>query len=444
MVRRKWVPVCCLLVLLITGLAWFFHGRLADLPGRLHLSVGEEYSFPVRRPFSITGLTCYPDSKLSWERNDRNLKIIPGDFGEFNLSVSFLGLIPVRTLVIDVSPEISVIPGGQSIGILLAPSGLIVVDHIPLTGADGSRSYPARDAGIAVGDIITRIEDQPVQSSQQVRQLVALYGDLGRPLLITLRRGGKEIQTRIKPVKVRSDTEAGFGGTYLLGLWLEDPAAGIGTLTFYDPRSGVYGALGHMVTDSNNNPVKVADGRIVKAYISGVRQGAFGRPGEKIGTFRDDTDVIGYIHKNTVYGVFGRFLNGIRPPQGARIKVARAHEVTTGPARILTVLQGDRVESFDVRITTVNRASRPSMKNLVIEVVDPELLRRTGGIVQGMSGSPIIQQGRLVGAITHVFVNDPTKGYGILADWMLQEASLITPGSDESGAAGSERRRQVA
>ncbi len=213
--------------------------------------------------------------------------------------------------------------------------------------------------------------------------------------------------------------------TYLLGIYLEDPAAGVGTMSFYDKDTGRFGALGHMITDSRGRPMTIAKGSIVEATIDSIRYGSKGSPGEKVGFFNGDQDVMGIIDSNTSFGIFGQLEGTV--PQSAfaePVPVAFAHQVRLGPAEIYTVLQGSRIERFAVEIVKVANQTRPGEKGMVIEVTDERLLRETGGIIQGMSGSPILQNGMLVGAITHVFVNNPTKGYGSFAQWMVYEAGL--------------------
>lgn len=227
---------------------------------------------------------------------------------------------------------------------------------------------------------------------------------------------------RVYPARVRDES----GQVHLrLGVYLEDTAAGVGTLSFYHPASGRYAALGHMVTDSRTGEQAIINnGRIVPALIAGIRRGSKGQPGEKIGLFQERAPSLGIITKNSSIGIFGELTNLVASNQPT-LPVAMAHEVELGPAYIRTVIDGDKVEQFDVKIVKVNKQTKPGIKGMVIEITDPRLLEITGGIVQGMSGSPIIQNQKLVGVITHVFVNDPTRGYGVFAEWMVHEAGLF-------------------
>ena len=197
-------------------------------------------------------------------------------------------------------------------------------------------------------------------------------------------------------------------------------------MTFYEPLTGAYGALGHVITDSyTKKPIVIRSGEIVSANISGINSGQRGLPGEKLGTFLDGNDELGMITKNCEFGIYGT-LNHL--PKNIYfqepIPVATSRQVKLGKALMYTVVEGGKIERFDIEIEHVSYQSRPASKGLIIKVVDPRLLRLTGGIVQGMSGSPIIQNGCLVGAVTHVFVNDPKKGYGVLAEWMINEAEI--------------------
>lgn len=209
----------------------------------------------------------------------------------------------------------------------------------------------------------------------------------------------------------------------MLGLYLKDPAAGVGTLTFWEPVRKVYGALGHMIA-GDIGAVLESEGRIVPAHIHGIQPGERGRPGEKLGIF-EAGPALGTIEKNTGFGIFGTLLRAPGPSQPL-VPVALAHEVRQGDAQMLTVVEGGKVEAFDVRVVSVQRQAKPGGKGLVIEVTDPRLIERTNGIVQGMSGSPILQGGKLIGAVTHVFINNPLRGYGVLAEWMVYEAGLGT------------------
>ncbi len=405
-------------------------------PDSLRLSEGYEHSLKIGLPITLhirpskEGIIKINDKIIGKGSTSVNLRspvsICPVSQGEVNLEFSLFGIIPLRKMKIDVLPDVRVIPGGDAIGILVTSEGVIVTGFEELTTKNGIRSSPGRDGGIMSGDIILRVNGEEVYDRVQLSILINKYGRNGSPLDITIKRDGVLLVKKINPLYLSSTENIGFG-QYKIGVYVDDNAAGVGTLTFYDPQTLRYGALGHMVSDSRNNQrVDIKDGRLVEAQICGINQGSRGRPGEKIGTFQGQKDIIGVIDKNSDFGIFGRLItlptaSSSREP----IPVAFAEEVQEGPAYILTVLEDNRIDKFNVLIQKVIRQKTPDGKGLIIKVVDPRLLNITGGIIQGMSGSPIIQNGKLIGAVTHVFVNDPTRGYGILAEWMLLETGIL-------------------
>jgi stage IV sporulation protein B len=269
-----------------------------------------------------------------------------------------------------------------------------------------------------------------VQSDSQVADIVNQTGQTGNSLDILIKRNGQTLNLAINPLLCNETNR------YRIGLFVRDSAAGVGTMTFYDPKSGAYGALGHVITDSDTNqPIDVERGKIVSASISGIQYGRRGQPGEKIGVFIDEEKTLGNIRKNCNFGIFGSLTQPMTSTEanGEAIPVASMSQVTVGPAEILTVVDGQNIERFSIEIQKVTVQETPETKGMVIKITDPRLLERTGGIIQGMSGSPIIQNGKLVGAVTHVFVHDPTRGYGCFIDWMLIEAGILPKKQERAG-----------
>lgn len=347
-----------------------------------------------------------------------SMAIEPLAVGEFALETRLLGVVPFRRVTVDVLPPIQVVPGGHSIGVLLKEDGVAVVGHAPVVDDRGRTHHPALDAGLMVNDLIMSINGQEVTSVQQVSQLVDRQGRQGGPVVLAVRRGDQVERIEINPVYNPDQRR------WLMGVWIRDSAAGVGTLTFYHPGSGVYGALGHLITGPDSRrPVDVDQGQIVEASVLSIEKGQEGRPGEKVGRFSGPS--LGTVLRNTEYGIFGRLTRSLPPAPGPdTVKVALASQVETGPAEIITVIEGEKMQRFSVEIERII-SRRPGGKNMVLRITDPRLLAATGGIVQGMSGSPILQNGRLAGAVTHVFVNDPTRGYGVLAHWMVVHSGLL-------------------
>lgn len=399
---------------------WHIPADFRLLPGQ---QLGLEFGrFIQVMDESATGWLSLPERGV--------MTVRAGDGGDARLALRLFGIVPVRRVRVSVVPELAVVPGGQAIGVLTTAYGLIVGSTLQLVDAEGQLRSPAREAGLAPGDVIARLAGQDVYSVEQVHDLVDRFGRRGEGLEVVLLRNGNELRRVLMPAAIRDPSSSGGIG-YRLGVTLENPAVGVGTLTFYDGTALRFGGLGHMITDSMNNRLEVSDGRIVEAMIRGIQKGSRGFPGEKIGAFEGDGSALGVIEKNTEFGIYGALFR--EPRHGLftePVPVALAHEVEPGDAQLLTVVDGERVEAFQLRILQVHPQRRQDGRGLVIQITDERLLDRTEGIVQGMSGSPIMQGGKLVGAVTHVFVNDPARGYGILAEWMAYEADLLEMISD--------------
>jgi stage IV sporulation protein B len=329
------------------------------------------------------------------------------------------GSIPLKRVKVNVLPDIRVYPGGQSIGVKLNSVGVLIVGHHYIQTDEGKVS-PGEEANLKVGDLILKMNDIELKNLNQIGSIVSDAGKEGTDISLEVLRDKEKIQVKLTPIFDKKEDR------YRLGLYIRNSAAGVGTLTFYHKESGAYGALGHVISDvDTQKPIIVSDGSIVNSSVSSIEKGEKGQPGEKLSHFFNEDHVLGNIKKNTPFGIFGhmntRLENGI---EDKAIPVALSEEVKIGPAQIYTVLEGQKVEKFDIEVVDIVEQKFPATKGLVIKVTDPVLLEKTGGIVQGMSGSPIIQNGKLIGAVTHVFVNDPTSGYGCFIEWMLQDAGI--------------------
>lgn len=299
------------------------------------------------------------------------------------------------------------VPVGHTVGIKLFSDGVVVIGLAEVETASGTLT-PGADCGLQVGDVIEEANGTEVASSEQFAQLLQEGGGLE----LSVSRGGEEVTLDAKPVLAED-------GTYRLGAWIRDSIAGIGTVTFYDPATGTFGALGHGITDTDTGLLMpLGDGSVMAASVKAVKPGCAGEPGELKGSFDLSAD-LGQLHANTERGVFGT-MDSCEFTSREAVPVASADQVHAGPAVILANVSGDGVEEYAVEITRV--LSGGSSRNLLLQVTDDRLIAQTGGIVQGMSGSPILQDGRLVGAVTHVLVDNPQRGYGILIENMLAEA----------------------
>lgn len=317
--------------------------------------------------------------------------------------------LPAVPCVGDTAGEKTLIPVGRTVGIKLFSKGVMVVALSEIQTAQGG-VWPAKESGLREGDIITEIEHQPVNSIEEVEQAVRSNG--GHALAIQAVRGGRQMEVSAVPCLA--------DGRYKLGAWLRDSMAGIGTVTYYDPDSGVFAALGHGINDIDTGLlVPIRSGGILSSTVTAVVKGEKAQPGQLHGTF-DLTRDIGSLYANSTSGVLGRAEPAVF--SGQALPIAKRSTVRTGGAVIRANVDGEVVEDYSVEILRIYPELGDDTRNLLLQITDKRLLEQTGGIVQGMSGSPILQDGKLIGAVTHVLVNDPTRGYGIFIENMLEAA----------------------
>ena len=330
--------------------------------------------------------------------------------GTATVTYRFIGLIPVKTVAVTVEAEKVLIPGGQSVGVAMLTEGVVVVGSSDI----GNTPSPARIAGIKAGDRIVRVNDTDVTSAAQLQSMIGEGGEA----LIEVVRGDEVLVFDVEPVRDARD------GAYRLGAWVRDSTAGIGTLTFFDPDTREFGALGHAITDVDTGIVlPVGYGGIYESSVIDVNKGKSGQPGELLGQFFDVETQLGEVKKNTDFGIFGTVNDPLENPLYPNgLLVGTRADVHVGEAQLLTTLVDGKIRAYDCEIVKLTEQSVPTTRSMVVKVTDDDLLDATGGIVQGMSGSPIVQDGRLVGAVTHVFINDPAQGYGIYIEWMLDAA----------------------
>ncbi|MDD3243421.1 MAG: SpoIVB peptidase [Eubacteriales bacterium] len=391
--------------------------RFAALPEKLNLSLGQSLLLDG----GIASPAQAQDQDVLLVQGDRlgdGFQLDPVSCGSTEVELKLFGVVPVKKIGVVVSPQKMLVPGGQSIGVAMQTDGVLVVGRSDIITRDDQVTSPARDSDLRPGDVILQVNGRDVQNSEHLGRLVEeLAGE--EPLTLTIEREDERRELSIRPLQ-----EKQYGG-WKLGVWVRDSTAGVGTLTYYDPDTGGFGALGHAITDLDTGSLlPVKQGEVLYSTILDVQVGQKGTPGELKGYFSSQDAKVGSIEKNTRFGIYGKAGQALRSEVYEQpIPIAPRSAVHTGAAQILSTVDGDGVKAYDVQIIKVNRQNEASAKGLVIEVTDPALLKKTGGIVQGMSGSPILQDGCLVGAVTHVFINDPTKGHGIFIEWMLETAA---------------------
>ena len=350
-----------------------------------------------------TEYTCYPDqppaasSLYTLEAESPAAQQQESD--QYSAKVKLFGLLPIKDATVHRITQKSLVALGTPFGVKLYTKGVIVID--------AEEDSAGIAAGIQVGDIILSYNDQVVRSNEELREQVQRCQ--GQKQKVTLLRNNRTQTLWVTP----AETENG----YIIGLWVRDSTAGLGTLTYYDPQTNTVAGLGHSISDVDTGlTMPVESGTLVTAEVKGIRAGEKGDPGELLGTLSNQT--FGSVTTNNETGLFGttdQKFDGIRYP------VALKEEVQEGEAQILCTLSGTTPQTYTINITKVNN-NLSELKNLCIQVTDERLLRETGGIVQGMSGSPILQNGKIIGAVTHVLISDPTCGYGIFIEKMLASA----------------------
>ena len=328
--------------------------------------------------------------------------------------ITALKVFPVKDITINVTKRQYVGLGGDVFGIKLYTKGVIVVSMDSVTTSSGSAD-PAASAGLKCGDVITQINGESALSSQQLTD--AVEQSQGKALAIKVDRNGEILDLTLKPAM-------SVNGKYKAGIWVRDSSAGIGTITYYDDNSMMFAGLGHGVCDVDTGKIMpLNDGEAVRARVNGFYKSSAGNPGELCGVFSDV--VLGSLRVNHETGIFGE----LSQPSGAKtVPVALESEVKLGKAQMITTIDDSGPQYYDIEIVKIYPSSDLSSRNMIIKVTDAELLEKTGGILQGMSGSPIVQNSMLVGAVTHVFVNEPQQGYAIFAGRMLDTMDSLKSG----------------
>ena len=388
---------------------------LRTLPDTLNVAMGQRAVIDTAFPLSVNVREGDVQAISSLDEGLEGVEIVAGERGKSTATISLFGLLPLREVEIDVSDDLRLYPGGQAVGVALHTQGVLVVGTSDLSDAFS----PARLAGLKAGDLITEVNGRSLDGTSQLTELVAASGE--KPLPLTVRRGDSTLSLTLEP---RRD---GQTGTYRIGAWVRDSTAGVGTMSFYGevtPGDSVrYGALGHAITDTDTQQIlTVGRGEVMLADVVDVRKGQVGVPGELKGSFLRENRVLGGIRLNNSFGIYGTLdAPPAHPLYPDGLPIGRKDAVHTGPASILCTVDAGGMKEYDVEIVEVARQTAPAQRSMVLRVTDETLLDKTGGIVQGMSGSPILQDGRLIGAVTHVFVNDPTMGYGLFVEWMLAQ-----------------------
>ena len=379
----------------------------------------------------VTNITSIPEKIILFEGENLNLGTIFGIFEtkepiittasttensnivkEEKITLILFNLLNIKDINITTIEKTRVIPLGNTIGLKLYSSGVLVIG---MTEIEGCRPY--ENSGIEEGDLITYINNKQVTTTDELVECV--NNSQGKIINIKYVRDGQEYVTTIEPM-VTADNE------YKLGLWVRDGAAGIGTATYYEPSTGKFAALGHGIIDSDTEElISIEHGEVVTTNVVDIEKGEEGKPGQIKGTVTNG-QTIGEVYTNTEFGIYGKITskNKLNITEENSLEVATRDEIKEGPAKIILTLENGIRKEYSIEITKIYKNNNSDNKSMLIKVTDENLLNLTGGIIQGMSGAPIVQNGKFCGAVTHVFINNPTEGYGVFADLMIKTANL--------------------
>lgn len=404
---KKFLKILLILTLIIILV---YVSNVTSIPDNLILMQGEELNIKT-----MFGLNLANSSGQTIEAMASDTEKISKEVGKLDLSLN-LGNFSLKDVTVNVIPNTVVIPGGEAIGLRLYTSGVLVVGMSEIVGTDNKSYSPYKDSGLQEGDMIVKIDDKAITCTSDL--ITKVNECNGNSVEITYVRDGNNYITEIKPTKTEENE-------YKLGLWVRDAAAGVGTITYYDPESQMFGALGHGILDIDTDQlIDIAKGEVITSKILSIVKGEKGKPGEVQGSI-DNGKVIGEVYKNTNFGIYGKLTDVSLIEGGKTLEVMPRDEVKLGKATIICTLDDNKREEYEIEIEKLYTSTNRNNKNMIIKVTDERLLEKTGGIIQGMSGSPILQDGKFVGAVTHVMVNNPEKGYGIFADTMLKQMKEV-------------------
>ena len=391
-----------ILIVIILTLIYIYVCNISMLPNNIILMQGE-----VLKLNTVLGVNIKNAKTITASSNLNNS--IFEETGKMNLKLNLFNLFPVKDVTVNIIPKTTVIPLGRAIGMKMYTKGVLVVGMSEIEG-----QKPYENSGIETGDKIVEINNQKINNTDEL--IACANSSKGEKIEITYVSDNEEEVTSILPVKTGENE-------YKLGLWVRDAAAGVGTLTFYEPSTGEFGALGHGINDVDTYElIDIANGELVTTNIVDIVKGEDGTPGEIRGII-DGESTIGSIYKNTSYGVYGKVIDTSRLNlyTSNELEVANRNEIKTGKAQIMCELENGKIEKYEIEIQKIFLENNQDNKSMLIKVTDEDLIEKTGGIIQGMSGAPIIQNGKFIGAITHVLVNDSKTGYAVFADLMIKQ-----------------------
>ena len=395
-----------LLLVFFLFVAYVYILSIDTIPNKMTLFEGENMNFKT-----IFGIQLKP-------KEEPAIETASSSGYKQNYEVSLFDNIKLKNVDVNIIPKTKVIPVGSIAGVKLYTNGVLVVGMSEIEGKDNKKYKPYENTGISEGDTIIKIDDMQINSTDDLVNSVNKSN--GQNIKINYIHNEESKECSITPIETSKKE-------YKIGLWVRDSAAGVGTVTFYEPETKTFGALGHGITDIDTNElINIASGEFITTKILNISKGESGNPGKIQGTIDNQTK-IGTISKNTKFGIYGKVdnLSTLQLDKNNEMEVALSEEVEPGKAYILCSLDNSTPQKYEIEIEKVFRDNNYDNKSMQIKVTDLRLIEKTGGIIQGMSGSPIIQNNKFVGAVTHVLVNNPQEGYGVFADIMLKKSKEI-------------------
>ena len=411
MKRKQFIKKVSILLLLIIIYTYII--VIQSIPNNIVLFEGETIS--LKTIFGLKADIIYNDETVETISNNQS-KI--NETGKKTARLNLFEKIFLKNINIDVLPKTTVIPVGNIAGIKLYTSGVLVVGMSEIYGTDNKAYKPYENSGIEEGDTIISINKNQITSTEDLIEKV--NSSKGNEVQIQYIHNEKTAECSITPVQTSNNE-------YKIGLWVRDSAAGVGTVSFYEPSSKTFGALGHGITDIDTEQlIDIASGEFVTTRILNIVKGQIGTPGRIQGTV-DNQKNIGTIQKNTRFGIYGKVdnISSLNIDTSNEMEVALRDEIKIGKATIKCALENGKIDEYEIEIEKIFKENNYDNKSMLIKITDERLLEKTGGIIQGMSGSPIIQNGKFVGAITHVLVNNPTEGYAVFGDIMIKELKKV-------------------
>lgn len=384
-----------------------------SVPNTIVLFEGQKLNLKIAKGLSLNFAKDYDTMLTSSSIGSE----VPNKVGTSNLNLNLFGKITLKEVNVNVIPKTTVIPLGNAIGMKLYTKGVLVVGMSQINTDSNEKIKPYENCGIEEGDTIIAINGSNIENTEQLIEEVNKSN--GESITIKYKRNNETLETSITPVKSEEE--------YKIGLWVRDAAAGVGTATFYEPSTNMFITLGHGITDIDTGKiVEISNGELITANIISIVKGEKGKPGEIKGTI-DSGYTIGNIQNNTIFGVYGNVTNTqyLNLDKSNEVEVANRDEIKEGEAEIICQLDNNGTKRYKIEIEKIYLNNSENNKSMLIKITDNELLEKTGGIIQGMSGSPIIQNGKFIGAVTNVLVNDPTQGYAVFGDILIKQIRSV-------------------